>query len=174
MASDNGLSGLTRRLDAIGDLYAGDMTTCGHAVGKGGRVEASAIAREVSGGDSVLSHMGRRGARLGYRYDVAEQGRRVLMKLAPAGPWSLVESGAKPHTIKPKGGRSRGLGTGWGIDAAVWASTYDHPTRKPFTHPGTQGRQARRAITRTFARTRARASRDFHDAYLVKLAKVMS
>jgi hypothetical protein len=174
VATDQGIAALQARLDRIQDLYNGDMTKAGHAVGKGARTEAKDVASGVTGGDGVLSHMGRKGARLGMRYDLADQGRRVTIKLTPAGPWVLTESGAKPHTIKPKSGRARGLGTGWGIDAAVWSPAYDHPTRKPFTHPGTRGRQARRAITRTFARVRARASRDFHDAYLEQLAKVMA
>ena len=174
MANDVGLPALNARLSAIENLLAGDMTPAGHAVGKGARTEANAVARDVTGGDMVLSRMGRKGARLGMRYDLADQGRRVTIKLAPAGPWVLTESGAKPHTIKPRAGRARGLGSGWGIDAAVWASSYNHPTRKPFTHPGTKGSQARRTITRTFARTRERATRDFHEAYIRGLARVMA
>ena len=174
MAADNGLSALDRRLGEIQDVLKGDMTKGGHAVGKGARQEAEAVAKSVTGGDGVLSHMGRRGARLGMRYDVSDLGRHVVINLKPAGGWVLTEKGAKPHTIKPKRGRSRGLGSGWGIDAAVWAPSYDHPTRKPFSHPGTKGSQSRRSITRTFAKVRARASEDFHAAYVAQLAKVMS
>lgn len=171
MATDVGLPALNARLGAIQDVLKGDLTTAGHAVGKGARTEARSVAQDVTGGDGVLSHMGRKGARLGMRYDVEEQGRTVVLKLTPAGPWVLTERGAKPHTIKPKGGRARGLGSGWGIDAAVWAPSYDHPTRKPFAHPGTTGKGS---VRRAFGRMRVRAPKDFHDEYVAKLAKVMA
>ena len=174
MATDQGLPALNRRLDAIAKTLTGDMTPAGHAVGRGGRTEANSIARDVTGGDQRLSHMGRKGARLGMRYDVEDQGRRVTVKLTPAGPWMLTESGAKPHTMKPRAARSRGAGTGWGIDAVIWAPGYAHPTRKPFEHPGTRGSQARRSVTRTFARIRERSSRDFHEAYLEQLSRAMA
>lgn len=172
MATDNGLSDLARRLGRVEEMLAGDWTTAGHAVGKVARRDANEVARDVAGGNGVLSHMGRRGARLGMRYDLATQGRTVIVKLGPAGPWMLTEKGAKPHTIKPRGGRARGLGSGWGIDAAVYASGYDHPTRKPFTHPGTKGSQAKRSITRSFARIREHAPKTFHEAYVAKLGEV--
>jgi len=173
MATDSGLNGLNARLGAIQDVLSGDLTSAGHAVGRGARTEATNVAQSATGGDQRLSHMGRKGARLGMKYDLVDQGRHVVIKLTPAGPWVLTESGAKPHTIKPKAARSRGVGSGWGIDATVWAPGYAHPTRKPFTHPGTKSSQARRTITRTFARVRARASHDFHEAYVEKLARVM-
>lgn len=171
MANDAGLPALSRRLNEIRDLYTGDLTTCGHAVGKGARTATTAAARSVSGGDGVLSHMGRRGARLGMRYEVEQQGRLVFIKLVPAGPWVLVQKGAKPHTIKPRRARLRGGGSGWGIDPAVYAPSYDHPTRVPVHHPGAPGRDG---IQRAFVSVRERASRDFHEAYVAKLAKVMA
>lgn len=170
MGTDVGLPALNRRLSAIQDVLTGDMTAAGHAVGRGGRTEATSVARDVTGGDQRLSHMGRRGARLGMRYDVEDQGRRVVIKLTPAGPWMLTERGAKPHTIKPRGARGRGGGSGWGIDAAVYASGYDHPTRKPFTHPGTSGKGS---VRRTMGRIRARSTADFHAEYVKQLAQVM-
>lgn len=170
MATDVGLPALSRRLDAIADVYKGDLTQAGHNVGKGARTEASSVARDVTGGDQRLSHMGRKGARLGMRYDVEDQGKRVIIKLTPAGPWMLTERGAKPHTIKPKAARARGIGSGWGIDAAVWAPGYAHPTRKPFTHPGAPGKSS---IRRTMGRIRGRASADFHEGYVKQLAQAM-
>jgi hypothetical protein len=104
------------------------------------------------------------------RYDVEDQGRRVTIKLTPAGAWVLTESGAKPHTMKPRRSRSRGFGSGWGITATVWAAGYAHPTSKPFGHPGAAGKGS---IRRSFGRIRGRASADFHEAYLKQLAQAM-
>ncbi len=171
MATDQGLDALNRRLSAIQATLTGDMTAAGHAVGRGGRTEVTSVARDVTGGDQRLSHMGRKGARLGMRYDVEDSGRRVVIKLTPAGPWVLTESGARPHAIKPRAGRARGLGTGWGIDAAIWAPSYAHPTRKPVEHPGAPGKGS---IRRAMGRVRGRASRDFHEAYLKQLAQAMA
>lgn len=173
MASDVGMQAAAERLGRVGDLITGDYSKMGHAVGKHAKTEATLIAAAVTGGDGTLSHMGRRGAKLSTGYDLDNRGRRVTVKLRPGGPWVLTESGAKPHTIKPKAARVRGIGSGWGIDPAVYAPGYAHPTRKPFTHPGTQGRQSKRSITRTFGRIRGRATRDWHEAYVDELARIM-
>lgn len=166
MATDVGLPALNRRLDAIQDVLAGDMTSAGHAVGKGARTEASAVARDVTGGDMVLSHMGRRGARLGMRYDVAQQGRTVTMKLVPAGPWVLTERGAKPHTIpRATSRRRRGAGPRY-----VFGPSYQHPVRGPVEHPGTKGQGS---IRRALGRMRTRAPIDYHAEYVTKLARAM-
>lgn len=168
MANDTGLVALNRRFDAIQNVLAGDFTAAGHEVGKGARKEATTVARSVTGGDGVLSHMGRKGARLGMRYDVAEQGRRVTLKLTPAGPWVLTERGAKPHTIKP-----RRRASGWGITPAMWAPSFPHPVSVPVGHPGTRNTQTG-SIRRALGRMRVQAPIDFHAGYLKQLAKVMS
>jgi hypothetical protein len=168
VASDAGLPALQRRFDAIQDLLSGDLTSCGHAVGKGGRTEAKQSARSVTGGDEVLSHFGRRGVRLSYGYDLDQQGRRVTMKLRPPGPWSLVESGAKPHSIPRSTSRRRRRGP------RVLSSPSFGPVSGPVEHPGTRGSQALHAVTQTFDRIDRRASKDFHDAYVELLAKVMA
>jgi hypothetical protein len=168
VATDQGLPALNARLSAIQDLLKGDMTSAGHAVGRGGRTEANAVARDVTGGDMVLSHMGRKGARLGMRYDVTEQGRTVTMKLVPAGPWILTARGAKPHTI-PRATRRRRRGGG--NARFVFGPSYQHPVRGPIEHPGTSGKDS---IGRALARMRTRAPRDFHDEYVSKLARVMA
>lgn len=166
MATDNGLNALALRLDRVSEMLSGDWTTAGHAVGKGARREAQTVARDVSGGDMVLSHMGRKGVRLGMRYDLAGEGRTVIVKLGPAGPWMLTEKGGKPHTIPRATSRRRRkprylLGAG-----------YAHPVRAPVEHPGTKGSQAKRSISRTFERIRAQAPVDFHQAYVDKLAEI--
>jgi len=153
-------------MDAIADMLNGDMTDCGHAVGKGFRTVASDVSRDVTGGDGVFSHMGRKGARLGMGYDLAQQGRTVIMKLRPGGPWALAEKGAKPHTI-PRATRGRGRR---GV-RYVYGPSYAHPVRGPIEHPGAP---AKRAITRVWLQVGQRASRDFHEAYVTKLAKVMA
>jgi hypothetical protein len=72
----------------------------------------------VGGRLGRLSHMGRKGVKLGGRYDVA--GSAVAVALRPPGAWVIVERGAKPHRIAPKrsrlraarGGRPPALGGG--------------------------------------------------------------
>ena len=163
MATDQGLAALDKRLSAVHDVLTGDMTKGGHAVGRGGRIEASAIATAVAG-DGVLSNMGRKGARLGMRYNVEERGRRVELILKPAGPWVLMERGAKGHTIgKPRRGKPRYL----------HGAAYGHPVLGPISHPGAPGAR-KNAITRAFGRMRSRASRDFHAAYVAQLAEVFN
>lgn len=164
MAADNGLNALQARLDAIQGLLDGDMTPMAHAVGKGARTDVTAIARAVTGGDGVLSHMGRKGARLGMRYDVEQRGRLVFMKLGPAGPWMLTQKGAKAHQI-PRTLRRRGK------PRFVMGSGYSHPVRAPIQHPGSPGRDS---VQRAFVRIRQHASENFHDAYVQQLAKVMA
>lgn len=163
MATDNGLNGLQSRLDAIQDLLGGDMTAMAHAVGKGARQDVNAVARDVGGGDAVLSHMGRKGARLGMRYEVEQQGRLTFIKLVPAGPWMLTQKGAKPHQI-PRTARRRGK------PRFVMGGGYSHPVRAPIQHPGAPGRDS---VQRAFVRVRQHASENFHDAYVKQLAKVM-
>ena len=169
MATDNGLSALALRIGKVEEMLAGDWTPAGHAVGKGARREAKAVAADVSGGDGVLSHMGRRGARLGMRYDLAAQGRTVIVKLGPAGPWMLTEKGGKPHTIPRATSRRR---RGRGGARYLMAPGYNHPVRAPVEHPGTKGSQAKRSVSRTFERIRAQAPTDFHEAYVAKLGEI--
>lgn len=164
MAADSGLSDLQRRLDAIQDLLEGDMTPMAHAVGKGARQDANAIAKDVSGGDGVLSHMGRKGARLGMRYDVEQQGRLTFIKLVPAGPWMLTQKGAVGHQIPRRATRR-------GKPRFVMGAGYSHPVRAPIQHPGAPGKDS---IQRAFVRIRRNASENFHDAYVKQLAKVMA
>jgi len=140
------------------------MTPMAHAVGKGARTNVTAVAREVTGGDGVLSHMGRRGARLGMRYEVEQRGRLTFIKLAPAGPWMLTQKGAKGHTI-PRSSRRRNAKPRF-----VMGAGYSHPVRGPIHHPGAGGKDS---IQRAFARVRRDASKDFHAAYVEQLAKVM-
>jgi hypothetical protein len=164
VAADSGLSGLQSRLDAIQDLLDGDMTPMAHAVGKGARQDVTTVARSVSGGDGVLSHMGRKGARLGMRYEVEQRGRLTFIKLVPAGPWMLTQKGAKAHKI-PRTSRRRGK------PRFVMGAGYSHPMRAPVEHPGSGGRDS---VQRAFAKVRASASKNFHDAYVQQLAKVMA
>jgi hypothetical protein len=164
VAADNGLNALQSRLDAIQGLLEGDMTPMAHAVGKGARQDVTAIARDVSGGDGVLSHMGRKGARLGMRYEVEQRGRLTFIKLVPAGPWMLTQKGAKAHQI-PRTSRRRGK------PRFVMGSGYSHPVRAPIQHPGSGGRDS---VQRAFVRVRQHASKNFYDAYVEQLAKVMA
>lgn len=62
------------------------------------------VTRADSGGDMRLSGVGRRGARVGARYDV--KGTRNPVALVRAtGPMHLLERGARPHEIRGRRGR---------------------------------------------------------------------
>ena len=161
MASDAGMAAAAERLDRVAKLIDGDYSAMGHAVGKHARAEATVIAAAVTGGDAVLSHMGRKGARLSAGYDLDNRGRRVTVKLRPGGPWVLTERGAKPHTI-PRTTRGRRKRKRLSINGSV---------RTSVQHPGAKGKDS---ITRTFGRIRGRAARDWHTEYVKELGKIYS
>lgn len=164
MASASDLSALKAHLDAVSDLMSGDLTWMGHAVGKGGRTIASEVSRSVTGGDMRLSHMGRRGVRLGMRYDLDNKGATVTMKLIPSGAWVLTERGAKPHTIP----RSAFRGRGRKATRRYIYGGYGHPVTS-VDHPGAPGKSS---IKRAFGKMRTQAPKDAHDAYLDKLGAI--
>lgn len=169
MASDTGqLKAAVQRLERVEKVITGDWSAAGHKVGQRAKREAKAVAGEVTGGSGRLTHMGR-GATLSSGYDLEEQGKRLIFKLRPPGPWVIMEQGAKPHAIRPKRSRMKGGGSGWGIDPAIIAPGYDHPVYK-VRHPGM--RQKRRAIARTFARVRDIATPVYHDEMVKQIGEI--
>lgn len=105
--------------------------------------------RAGSGGDSVLSNVGR-GARVGARYDI--QGRQNPTALVRAtGPLRLLDNPTRPHRIgaKVKKGRSQSsraafynaiFGGGSGYGSAKPLRTPYGP-RYSVQHPGTRGKR---------------------------------
>lgn len=96
-------------------------------------------ARAVSGGDGVLSGMGRRGARLGSGYDVLSDTRAVL-KPRRAGPWALVTFGSRGSFPVPKR-RRRVILAGPSFGPVV--ATREHPV----IHPKVRGKGAWTKVT---------------------------
>ena len=81
---------------------------------------------KATGGDGRLSGVGRRGAKLGVRYDVKD-GAKPTAVVKATGPWQLIERDTKSAgVIRPKGRRRRGSGGakalaagGFGLDASI-------------------------------------------------------
>lgn len=170
MASDTGeLKAAAERLERVNKVLSGDWTAAGHRVGKMAKAEAKDVAAEVTGGSGMLRNMGR-GTRLSSGYELEDRGRRMTLTLRPRGPWVIFEQGARGHVIGVKKSRARGGGSGWGITPAIYARGYDHPTSKPFTHPG--ARTKRGAIRKTFARVRAKGSETYHTEMVKQIGQI--
>jgi hypothetical protein len=59
-------------------------------------------ARKDSGGDLKLSRWGKNGTKLNAGYDVKGGAQAsALLRPRPAGPWRVLEDGARPHLIVP-------------------------------------------------------------------------
>lgn len=106
--------------------------------------------RADSGGDMRLSGVGRRGARVGARYDV-RGGRNPTALVRATGPMQLLELPTRPHLIRPQ--RKRAILTPGG------ARAYAH-------HPGTSGK-------RTWSRGVNRVVGDVPKLYQAELRKQM-
>lgn len=172
MASDTGqLKAAVQRLERVEKVISGDWTAAGHKVGQRAKREAKAVAGEVTGGSGRLTHMGR-GATLSSGYDLEEQGKRLIFKLRPPGPWVIMEQGAKPHAIGPRGSKGRtvfgGLMFGGG-QRANQAPGYEHPVYRVH-HPGM--RQKRGAIRKTFSRVRDMATPVYHDEMVKQIGEI--
>jgi hypothetical protein len=164
MANDVGLKALAARLNDIGEIFTGDMTPMANVTARKAKQTAVSVANSVTGGDSVLSHMGKRGGHLQSDFDIDNSGRRITIKLHPYGPWALTEKGAKPHTI-PRATRARG--------SFLYSPSYSHPVRGPIRHRGAPGIR-RQSITRTWDKLHSEMPENYHRAYLEVLANKMA
>jgi hypothetical protein len=165
MADSASLKEALARLERLGRVLTGDWTEAAHKAGQAGKQEAQTVGRAVTGGSGVLSHMGR-GARLGSRYEIKENGQLLEIALRPPGPWVIMTNGAKPHMIRPRGGRGRTVFGGMmfgGGERAIIAPGYAHPVSETH-HPGM--RQKRGAIDKAFVRMRTVVTPAYHDAML--------
>lgn len=88
------------------------------------------VTRADSGGDMRLSGVGRRGARVGARYDVKGRANPVALVRA-TGPMHLLERGAGPHMIRAR--RGRFLSTPYGPRRSV------HHPGAPAKHTWSRG-----------------------------------
>ena len=100
------------------------------ATGKAALQMTQVARRRISaaaGGDSRLSNMGRRGAKVGARYDM-RKGPNPSALVKATGPLHILERDTKPHDMprQRRRGRRRVMNTPWGPRAFV-------------KHPGTKG-----------------------------------
>lgn len=100
-------------------------------------IEASALAAKTAllaapGAPKFLRGVGRKGARVGVRYDVKGVGNPTAL-VRWFGPAHLVNNPTKAHTIAPRG-RTRRRGN------AMALNTPDGPRAKA-NHPGTRGKR---------------------------------
>jgi hypothetical protein len=86
----------------------------------------------VSGGDFRLSGMGRRGARVGARFDEKVTGGKASALVRATGPLQIVEGDTKPHSIGPKKRGPRGRRRALRIPGIGF--------RNVVKHPGTRGK----------------------------------
>lgn len=87
----------------------------------------------ASGGDSRLSGVGKRGVRVGARYDIKGFTNPTAL-IRATGPLHLLTWDTKPHLIPRQRGsvkRRRRI---------LFAEGYGHPVRGPIEHPGTKGK----------------------------------
>lgn len=111
-----------KKIDAAIKNGEREMLTAGAVAAKRAQLE---VMQRDAGGDLRLSHVGKRGARIGARFDLVAG--EAFVKAT--GPVPLLANPTKPHTI-PRAGRRRPKGLlipGVGVRASV-------------NHPGTKGK----------------------------------
>lgn len=148
----NSLGGFAIRTQAFAN--AGLPVGARGGVAKAALVATSAARASIaagSGGDSVLSNVGRGGAKVGARFDVkGTQNPSALIRAT--GPLHLLDNPTSPHVIVPRSlrkGRSRSsrgdfynalFGGGSGFGSAKPLRTPYGP-RMRVQHPGTRGKR---------------------------------
>jgi hypothetical protein len=84
-----------------------------------------------------LRGVGKRGARVGVRYDIRDAGQRATSVVRATGPLHLLERDTKPHVIEPKSkGRAANRRQRAGAVRLV-----DGSFRRRVPHPGTTGQK---------------------------------
>jgi hypothetical protein len=120
-------SDLTKRaqhLDQAVKRGARDIVLAG---GKAGRDAQLDVLGPDSGGDYRLSHVGKRGARVGARYDL----RGDTADIKATGPVPLLANPIRPHRIPRANRRRRGVIVIPGVGVRASAN-----------HPGTRGKDS--------------------------------
>lgn len=107
-------------------------------------------------GDGRLSGVGRRGAKVGARYDVKGTLNPTAL-ITATGPLHLIERGTSPHVIRPRRRRGRGKRRVLAMADGRFAATA--------RHPGTSGKAPfARGVTRTRGDTGAIFDREIQAA----------
>lgn len=104
------------------------------AVGKAALLVKTSVQREL-GGTKVLRGVGRRGARIGVRYDV-KGGQQAAALVRMTGPAHLIERSTRPHTIEPR--RRRRGGQALRLADGSFAASVQHPGTRG-KHPWEKG-----------------------------------
>ena len=151
------LAGVTRMAAQLpGELQKGQKT----GVRRSALFVTKAIRAEIRAatGDSRLSGVGRRGARVGAGYDVKGNVNPTAL-ITARGPLHLVERKTNPHTIAPRRrGRRKALALADGGFAAY------------ANHPGTP---AKRPFEKGYLRTRDQTGRIFDEEVQKSITRVL-
>jgi hypothetical protein len=138
VSTDTTLAAAAERFARVERFLSSDLTPMAVEIAKESKTAALQVAQAVTG-SGRLSHMGRRGVRLGAVYTIEEQGRRIWIKFVPPGAWVIMDTGAKPHE-EPR--KRRGTRSGRGKrKGAMFGSGLAHPLTH-VEHPGVRGRRA--------------------------------
>ena len=92
-----------------------------------------AAGAQMSGGDLVLSHVGKKGKKLSVGYDVQGSGSLTIATVQARGPWPIVNNKTSAHLIGV--GRRKVKKQGY-----LMAPGAAHPVLGPIAHPGTKGK----------------------------------
>jgi hypothetical protein len=120
-------AGLRRKLDRLADDYSDLPLALVKESSQIAKLAVLATTTPASGGDLRLSGVGRKGAKVGVRYNVAGVGADAKSLVFATGPFHLLErdtkAGPRPHKRRRGRGKKRFIG----------------PIQSGF-HPGTQGK----------------------------------
>jgi hypothetical protein len=120
-------AGLRLKLDRLADDYSDLPTALVKESSQIAKTSVLAFTTPASGGDLKLSGVGKKGARIGVRYNLGTFGGEAKSLLFVTGPFHLLErdtkAGPRPHKRRRGRGKKRFIG----------------PIQSGF-HPGTQGK----------------------------------
>jgi len=95
--------------------------------------------RRDTGGDSRMSGVGKRGAKVGAGFKLLSDTRNPTAIIRATGPMHLLERPTAPHAITPRGLARKKRGTGFRKGAR--ALTIGADLRAGAWHPGTRGKR---------------------------------
>jgi hypothetical protein len=141
MASDS-LAAVGAKMQQVAALFTGAAMRriLTRVVAQAKTEDVPPAAAAVTGGDGVLSGMGKKGRRLNARYKVLSDYQAVLTP-TPPGPWALVTDGSKGPFPVPKRKARVILNTPDGPRIATLAA--------PIVHPKVPAKHAWQKVTET-------------------------
>lgn len=169
---------MSRKLDRIAVELRGAQRS---AVERAALVMATAVRRQIqsaTGGDSRMSGVGKKGAKVGVGYDVKGTNNPTAL-LRARGPLHLIERDTKPHLIFRKNDRVKGKGAGRANRQTMYEELFggqgayrggnlkllDGGFRKVVKHPGTKGKHPfEHGVTKSRPAAEQILRRSFSDA----------